>query len=82
MNLEVDGLDETIGFAGFFGIRRLRAPLAGIAVGVAAHLLFHAAVRLTDIQYMPNSIAILDKVWLVTNAIACIGMAHLALRKP
>lgn len=66
--------------AGFFGIRSMRAPLAGLAVGVAGHLLFHAAVRLTDIQYVPN-VLILDELWLALNAAACVGIAHLALRR-
>jgi hypothetical protein len=39
-----------------------------------------AAVRLTDIQYIPNGL-ILDEMWLALNALACIGMAHLVLRK-
>ena len=62
-----------------FGVRSLRAPLAGLTVGVAAHLLFHAAARLTDIQYVPNTFG-LDEIWLALNAIACLGIAHLALR--
>ena len=64
-----------------FGIRRLRAPLAGLAIGVASHLLFHAGAQLIDIQYVPNTL-ILDEIWLVLNALACIGMARLALRRP
>jgi hypothetical protein len=38
-------------------------------------------VRLTDIQYVPNTL-ILDEIWLALNALACVGMAHLALRRP
>ena len=63
-----------------YGVDRLRAPLAGLAAGVAGHLLFHAAVRLTDIQWIPNTV-ILDEMWLVANALACIGIAHLVLRR-
>jgi serine protease len=64
-----------------FGVRHLRAPLAGLALGVAGHLVFHTVVRVTDIQYVPNTL-ILDEIWLVLNALACVGMAHLALRRP
>ncbi len=63
-----------------FGVRRLRAPLAGVAAGVGGHLLFHAAVRLTDIHWVPN-IFVMDQAWLVLNAALCAGIAHLALRR-
>ncbi|MCG8416777.1 MAG: S8 family peptidase [Proteobacteria bacterium] len=66
--------------AALYGVRWLRGPLAGLAIGVAAHLVFHAVVRLTDIQYVPDAI-ILDEIWLVLNAVICIGMARLALRR-
>jgi serine protease len=64
-----------------FGVRRLRAPLAGLAIGVAGHLVFHAVAGLTDIHYVPNFL-VLDQTWLVLNALACLGMAHLTLRRP
>lgn len=63
-----------------YGVRRLRAPLAGLAAGVAGHLLFHAAVRLVDIRYIPNGL-VLDEIWLALNALACIGMGYLVLRR-
>ncbi len=63
-----------------YGVHRLRAPLAGLAVGVAGHLLFHTVVRMTDIHWIPNTM-MLDEMWLVLNAIACIGIAHLVLRR-
>jgi len=63
-----------------FGVRRLRAPLAGVAAGVAGHLLFHAAVRVTDIHWVPN-VFVMDQAWLVLNAALCAGIAHLALRR-
>jgi serine protease len=63
-----------------YGVRWLRAPLAGLAVGVGAHLLFHAAARVTDIQWVPNSL-MLDEMWLAVNAAICVGIARLALRR-
>ncbi len=67
------GLVATLG-----GVQRLRPLIAGLAVGVAGHLLFHAGVRLTDVQWMPDA---LDSVWLVVNAAVCGLLAHVTLRK-
>jgi serine protease len=63
-----------------YGMPRLRAPLAGLAVGVAAHLLFFVAVPLTSVHGLPG-IAGLDTLWLLINAVGCIALARLALRK-
>jgi serine protease len=63
---------------GLYGVRRLRAPLAGLAAGVAGHLLFHTIVRLIDIQYVPN---MFDEMWLAINALACTGLGYLVLRR-
>lgn len=63
---------------GLYGVRRLRAPLAGLAAGVAGHLLFHTVVRLVDIQYVPN---MFDEMWLAVNALACTGLGYLVLRR-
>ncbi|GAB4566028.1 MAG: S8 family serine peptidase [Haliangiales bacterium] len=63
-----------------YGVRSLRAPLAGLAAGVGGHLLFHAAVRVTDIQYIPNGF-IFDEMWLVLNALVCVGLGGLLLRR-
>jgi serine protease len=62
-----------------YGVPRARAPLAGLAVGVAAHLAFFAAVPLTAI----HAPAILGgpAIWLFGNALACLGLARLALRR-
>jgi serine protease len=59
-----------------YGIRRLRAPLAGFAAGVAAHLVFHAVVPMVGIQWVP-----FDPLWLVLNAALCLGLATLVLRE-
>ena len=36
-----------------YGVPKLRAPLAGLAIGVAAHLAFFAVVPMTTVQYVP-----------------------------
>ncbi len=46
-----------------FGVARARGILAGLGIGVAGHLLFHAASGVADVQYMAW-----DSVWLVANA--------------
>jgi serine protease len=63
-----------------YGVRWLRAPLAGLAIGVGAHLLFHAAARVTDIHWVPNSL-MLDEMWLAANAAICVAIGRLALRR-
>jgi serine protease len=64
----------------FYGVQRLRAPLAGLAAGVAGHLVFFAAVPMTTIQHVPHVFGIAT-IWLAINAIACVFLARLALRK-
>jgi serine protease len=54
------------------GQPRLRAPLAGLAIGVAAHLGFHAVV---PAALGPGTL------WLAANALACILLARVALRR-
>jgi len=55
-----------------YGIPRARAALAGVAVGVAAHLAFFAAVPLA---YG------LGTLWLLGNALVCVALARVALRR-
>jgi serine protease len=62
-----------------YGIRRARAPLAGLAIGVAAHLAFFAAVPLTQV-HVPAMLG-LGTLWLAANALVCLGQARLALRR-
>jgi len=62
-----------------YGAPRLRALLAGVAVGVAAHLAFFAAVPLAAV-HVPSFIAH-GTLWLIGNALACLGIARLALRR-
>jgi serine protease len=63
-----------------YGVPKLRAPLAGLAIGVAAHLAFFAVVPMTSVQYMPSAFG-LESIWLVANAIACVLLARAALRR-
>ena len=58
------------------GSPRWRAAVAGLSVGVAAHLLFHAVVDVTNIHYAP-----LDTLWLLANAALAAGVGYLVLRK-
>jgi serine protease len=64
----------------FFGVKRMRAPLAGLCIGVAAHLVFHAVVRLNDIHWVPNAL-MLDQLWLAANALVCVGLAAVVMRR-
>ena len=59
-----------------FGIRRARAPLAGLAIGVAAHLAFFAVVPMIGVHAFG-----LGAAWLAANAIACVLLARIALRR-
>jgi hypothetical protein len=62
-----------------YHVPRARAPLAGVAIGVAAHLAFFAAVPLAAI-HIPAVLGT-GALWLVGNALACLGLARLALRR-
>lgn len=63
-----------------YGVPKARPVLAGLAVGVAAHLAFFAAVPMTTLHYVPAVFG-LGVFWLVLNAVACVGIARLALRR-
>jgi serine protease len=60
-----------------YGMPKLRAPLAGLAVGVAAHLAFFAVAPMFSLHYVPMAATI----WLAINAVACVLLARLALRR-
>jgi hypothetical protein len=62
-----------------YSMPRARAPLAGLAIGVAAHLAFFAAVPLAAV-HVPALFGIAP-LWLAANALACLGLARLALRR-
>jgi zinc transporter ZupT len=61
-----------------YGRPKLRGILAGFAVGVGAHLLFHAFFRTTDVKLVPN---MLDSSWLVLNSAISFLTAWAVLRK-
>ncbi len=63
-----------------YGVPRLRGVLAGFAVGVAAHLVFHAVAGVTDVRWVPN-VLMLDETWLLANAALAAGLAYLSLRR-
>ncbi|NVB78169.1 MAG: hypothetical protein HOV81_07235, partial [Kofleriaceae bacterium] len=63
-----------------YGVPKLRAPLAGLAIGVAAHLAFFAVVPMTSVQYMPSAFG-LEAMWLALNAVICLFLARLALQR-
>lgn len=57
--------------------KRLRGVLAGLAIGIGAHLLFHLFFHTVDLKLLP---AALDSVWLGANALASFGLGWLLLR--
>ncbi|HUJ59514.1 MAG TPA: S8 family serine peptidase [Kofleriaceae bacterium] len=67
-----------VGLAIGYSVPKLRGLLAGLAIGVAAHLAFFAVVPMTALHYVPFGVA---SLWLAVNAIACIALARLALRR-
>ncbi|MCW5807854.1 MAG: peptidase S8 [Deltaproteobacteria bacterium] len=61
-----------------YGVERLRAPLAGVAVGLAAQLALLAVAPAASMG-LPGLLG--NPVWLLGNALACVGLARLALRR-
>jgi Domain of unknown function (DUF5942) len=62
-----------------YGVARLRGLLAGVAVGVAAHLMFYIAVPLAEVQYMPSAFGV-ETLWLAFNALVAVMLARVALK--
>jgi len=60
-----------------YGMPKLRPALAGLAIGVAAHLAFFAVAPLTMLHYAPLTASL----WLGFNAVVCLVLARLALRR-
>ena len=60
-----------------YGVPKLRPALAGLAIGVAAHLAFFAVVPMVTLHYAP----VMASLWLGLNAIGCLVLARLALRR-
>jgi serine protease len=61
-----------------YGAPKLRAPLAGIAVGFAAHLMLFAMAPVTAVS---APVVGVSAVWLVLNAALCIWIARIAIRR-
>ena len=59
-----------------YGVPKLRPLLAGLAIGVAAHLAFFAVAPLMSLHYVP---VIASTAWLAINAVVCLVLARLAL---
>ncbi len=59
-----------------FGVGKLRGVLAGLGIGVAGHLLFHALTGVADVQYMG-----LDSLWLVANAAVLSAISVAMMRR-
>jgi serine protease len=68
------------GLAIGYGVPKARAPLAGLAIGIAAHLTFFAVVPMLTLHYVPGVFG-LASMWLAVNAVACVLLARLALRR-
>jgi serine protease len=68
------------GLAIGYGVPKARAPLAGLAIGVAAHLAFFAVVPMLTLHYVPGVFG-LASMWLGLNAVVCVLLARLALRR-
>jgi serine protease len=63
-----------------YGAPKLRGLLAGLAIGVAAHLAFFAVVPMTPLHMVPHAFGI-AAIWLMANAVACLALARVALRR-
>jgi serine protease len=61
-----------------YGKPKLRGLLAGFAIGVGAHLLFHAFFRTSDVKLVPD---MLDSSWLVLNAAISFVTGYVILRR-
>jgi serine protease len=59
-----------------YGVPRARGLVAGIAAGVAGHLLFRAITPMHQVSWM-----VFDQAWLVANALVCAFLARAVLRK-
>ncbi len=63
-----------------YSVPKLRGVLAGLAIGVAAHLAFFAVVPLTQLHYVPHAFGFAT-LWLGINALVCLALARIALRR-
>ncbi len=61
-----------------YGVPKLRAPLAGLSIGVGANLIFAAVAPSMTVAAPVIGVA---WIWLAINAAICVGLARLALRR-
>jgi serine protease len=61
----------------FLSTKHGKAIALGIAIGMAAHLFVDAFFTLANVTYIPGTF-LLDKAWLIVNALLCFGLAVLA----
>jgi hypothetical protein len=59
-----------------FGVPKARPWIAGLAAGVAGHLLLRAVMPAHDVAWMA-----FDQIWLIASAAVCAFLAHAVLRK-
>ncbi len=65
----------------FLGARRWQGLIIGLVVGFAANLLVGAVLMPSDVQLIPGLSSILDRLWLVLNAVILILLALLLRRR-
>src|SRR5581483_2065573 len=61
-----------------YGRPKLRGLIAGLAIGVGAHLVFHAFFRTTELSLVPHA---LQSTWLALNALVSFATGYAVLRK-
>jgi hypothetical protein len=72
-------LPPLVALAVGFGASKLRAPLAGAAAGAAGWLLL-GMVTGPELRWLPSLFGFAS-VWLALNALICVGLAKIAIRR-
>lgn len=65
----------------FLGFRRWAGFLLGLTLGWAAHLSVAAVLMPADVWLIPGAAGLLDRVWLLANALLLVGLALLLTRR-
>lgn len=63
----------------FYGVKPLRALVAGLGLGIAAYLLACAIDGSVDLRWMPGLAGLLDRGWLLINALLALLLATASL---
>ncbi len=61
--------------------KHLKTLCTGLAIGFAGFLLAEAYMMTSDVQWIPGSAGILDRVWLAANGIASATLAYLSMKR-